>query len=119
MENEFYTEDFEQLLKEKADQFSMYPSKRVWHSIYNNLHPSRRWPSVAMSLLLIGSLILIGYLNTGENSINRQINSSNTLTKSSDEINPLQKIRYNNQVRPQSKTGQQRQLQPRSAHDHP
>ena len=111
MENEFYTDEFEQLLKEKADQFSMYPSKRVWHSIYNNLHPSRRWPSVAMSLLLISSLILVGYLNTGENSINRQINSSNTLTKSSDEINPLQKISYNNQVRPQSKTGQQRQLQ--------
>ena len=43
MEKEFYTDDrFEQLIKERADQFSMYPSKRVWHSIYNNLHPSRR-----------------------------------------------------------------------------
>ena len=39
MEKEFYTDEFEQLLKEKADQFRMYPSKRVWHSIYNNLHP--------------------------------------------------------------------------------
>lgn len=76
MENEFYEDEFEQLLKEKADQFSMYPSKRVWHSIYNNLHPSRRWPSVVMSLLLIGSLILIGYLNTGENSITKQINNN-------------------------------------------
>jgi len=76
MENEFYEDEFELLLKEKADQFSMYPSKRVWHSIYNNLHPGRRWPSVVMSLLLIGSLILIGYLNTGENSITRQINNN-------------------------------------------
>lgn len=86
MENEFYEDEFELLLKEKADQFSMYPSKRVWHSIYNNLHPSRRWPSVVMSLLLIGSLILIGYLNTGENSITKQINS-NSSGYSTDERN--------------------------------
>lgn len=74
MENEFYTDEFEQLIKEKADQFRMYPSKRVWHSIYNNLHPSRRWPSVVMSLLLITSLMLIGHLNTSDNTITRQIN---------------------------------------------
>jgi len=85
MENEFYEDDFEQLLKEKADQFSMYPSKRVWHSIYNNLHPSRRWPSVVMCLLLVSSLILIGYLNTGENSITKQINN-NTFEQTSYEI---------------------------------
>ncbi len=76
MEKEFYTDEFEQLLKEKADQFSMYPSKRVWHSIYNNLHPSRRWPSVLMSLFLVTSLMLIGYLHTGDNSagFNQQMN---------------------------------------------
>lgn len=76
MENDFFEDGFEQMLKEKADQFSMYPSRRVWHSIYNNLHPGRRWPSVVISLLLISSLLLIGYLNTGENSITRQINRS-------------------------------------------
>lgn len=76
MENEFYTDEFELLIKEKADQFRMYPSKRVWHSIYNNLHPSRRWPSVVMSIFLITSLMLIGHLNTGDNSITRQINNS-------------------------------------------
>ena len=27
MENEFYNDEFEQLIKEKADQFRMYPSK--------------------------------------------------------------------------------------------
>ena len=69
MERNFYTDEFEQLLKEKADQFRMYPSKRVWHSIYNNLHPSRRWPSAAMSILLVITLVLTGYLNTSDNSI--------------------------------------------------
>ncbi len=75
MEKEYYTGEFEQFVKERADQFSMYPSKRVWHSIYNNLHPSRRWPSVFMSLFLVSSLMLIGYLHTGENSISPQINN--------------------------------------------
>jgi hypothetical protein len=75
MEKEYYTGGFEQFVKERADQFSMYPSKRVWHSIYNNLHPSRRWPSVFMSLFLVSSLMLIGYLHTGENSISPQMNN--------------------------------------------
>ncbi|MBL7701828.1 MAG: outer membrane beta-barrel protein [Ferruginibacter sp.] len=85
MENEFYTDEFEQFLKEKSDQFSMYPSRRVWYSIYNNLHPSRRWPSVVISLFFISSLILIGYLNAGENSITRQINTEGTFINAPDE----------------------------------
>ncbi|MGB5006128.1 MAG: outer membrane beta-barrel protein [Ferruginibacter sp.] len=81
MEKEYYTGEFEQFVKERADQFSMYPSKRVWHSIYNNLHPSRRWPSVFMSLFLVSSLMLIGYLHTGENSISPQINNHAPVNK--------------------------------------
>jgi len=71
MDREFHTDEFEQLLKEKSDQFRMYPSKRVWHSIYNDLHPSRRWPSAAMGMFLIIVLLLIGYLNTGDNTMIR------------------------------------------------
>ena len=61
-----------------------------------------------MSLLLISSLILIGYLNTGENSITSQINSSGTVNKTSGEANnPSQKIINKSQVPAYSKTGQQ------------
>jgi len=56
--------DFEQSLKEQADEFKMIPSKRVWHGIYNDLHPGRRWPSISMSFLLIFTLVVIGHLNT-------------------------------------------------------
>jgi len=63
METKFYTDDFEQLLKEKSDEFRMYPSKRVWHSIYNDLHPGRKWPSIAVSLILIIALLMVGYWN--------------------------------------------------------
>ncbi len=64
MEKQFYKDDFEDLLKEQADRFTMEPTKRVWHSVYNNLHPSRKWPSIAISMLLLLSLFLLGYLNT-------------------------------------------------------
>lgn len=64
MERRFSMNDFEQSLKEHADEFKMIPSKRVWHGIYNDLHPGRRWPSIAMSLLLIFTLVIIGHLNT-------------------------------------------------------
>jgi len=65
MENKFYIDDFEKFLKDKVDDFKMYPSRRVWHSIYNNMHPGSRWPSISMCITLICTLFLIGYLNTG------------------------------------------------------
>src|SRR5450432_2399274 len=64
MERRFFMNDFEQSLKEHADNFQMVPSKKVWHGIYNDLHPGKRWPSVTMSLLLIFTLVVIGHLNT-------------------------------------------------------
>ncbi|MEO6329058.1 MAG: hypothetical protein ABIO55_09005 [Ginsengibacter sp.] len=64
MERKFYTNDFEQLLRENADQFKMAPSKKVWHGIYNDIHPGRRWPSIPMSLLFVFTLVLVGHLNT-------------------------------------------------------
>ena len=64
MDRNFDIDDFEQLLKERSDEFKMYPAKRVWYSIYNNIHPGKKWPSVAMCVTLIAILLLVGYLNT-------------------------------------------------------
>ena len=105
IKNEFYNDDFEELLKEKADQFSMYPSKRVWHSIYNNLHPGRRWPSMAIGMLLITSLLLIGHLNTGTSNVNPHINNvalinpSNNINSPaiSEKVNQIQQFKNSKQ----------------------
>jgi hypothetical protein len=78
MERDFYTDEFEQLIREKSDQFRMYPSKRVWHSIYNNLHPSRRWPSFVISILFLTSLVSIGYLNTSDNAAKNVLTAGKT-----------------------------------------
>ncbi len=69
MERKFYPENFEKFLSGHADQFKMSPSKKVWHGIYNDLHPGKRWPSVAMSLIFIFSLVIIGHLNTNNGHI--------------------------------------------------
>jgi hypothetical protein len=69
MEKNFYTDDqFERLLREQTEKFTMQPTKRVWHSVYNDLHPARKWPSIAISLLLVVSILLLGYFNTGNGS---------------------------------------------------
>ncbi|MEO5985190.1 MAG: hypothetical protein ABIP80_06760, partial [Ferruginibacter sp.] len=65
MEN-YNSDNFERLLKETTDQFRMYPSRRVWHSLYNDLHPGKKWPSVAVLLLLITSIMYIGVTNSND-----------------------------------------------------
>jgi hypothetical protein len=64
MDSKFHMDSFERLLKERSDEFRMYPASKVWYSIYNNIYPGRRWPSAVVSIILIATLPLIGYLNT-------------------------------------------------------
>lgn len=54
MERDFYTDEFEDLIKQKADQFRMYPSERVWKQINKDLHPRRKWYMYGFALLLSG-----------------------------------------------------------------
>lgn len=63
MERRFDMTNFEQSLKDHADQFYIVPSRKVWHGIYNDLHPGSKWPSIAMGLVFLFTLIGIGHLN--------------------------------------------------------
>ena len=74
--NKYNIENFEKFLREKTDEFRMYPSKRVWYSIYNDMHPGNRLPSVSMTIILTGFLFLVGYLNT--NNVNKETAVYNT-----------------------------------------
>ncbi|HMX36128.1 MAG TPA: hypothetical protein PKA94_02535, partial [Ferruginibacter sp.] len=64
----------------------MYPSRRVWHSIYNNLHPSRRGPSFIIGLFFFSSLFVIGYLNTADDSLTRRVGYNSGSAKSTSSI---------------------------------
>jgi hypothetical protein len=54
MEKDFYHSDFEELLKERADQYKMYPSEKVWKGIDRALRSRRRWYWTGFVLLLSG-----------------------------------------------------------------
>ena len=61
MERKFHTEEFESFLREKADQYKLYPSDRVWSNINKSLHPRKKWPYVGMVILLVGLGIAVDY----------------------------------------------------------
>ena len=91
MEKRFDMGNFEESLKEHADHFAIAPSRKVWQGIYNDLHPGSRWPSVAMGLVFLFSLLGIGHLNNDgyKSSSDIQPNQSNPASVSgADNIDP-------------------------------
>lgn len=54
----YFDDEFEKQLKEKSDQFKMYPSDKVWNQVHHSLHTRRRGFVVGMSFLVGGILIL-------------------------------------------------------------
>jgi hypothetical protein len=81
MERRFDMSDFEQSLKDHADQFKMIPSKRVWNGIYNNLHPGSKWPSITVAILFLITLIIIGNPNNTPSHFNTLANTDLNSTK--------------------------------------
>lgn len=63
MEENNYRDEFELFLKGSVDEFKMVPSRKVWYSLYNNLHPDRRWPSMAVCLLILTAVLYLGIAN--------------------------------------------------------
>ena len=47
------TDDFEDLLKERSDQYLLYPSDAVWNNIQKELHPARIWAYTAAVFVLL------------------------------------------------------------------
>jgi hypothetical protein len=55
MQSNFNNRDFEQFVKQNADQYRMFPSEKVWNGIHNALHTRRRWYGIGLALLLLTS----------------------------------------------------------------
>jgi hypothetical protein len=58
MENNFDNRDFEQFVKQNADQYRMFPSEKVWKNIHHTLHTRRRWYGLGLTVLLLTSGIV-------------------------------------------------------------
>jgi hypothetical protein len=53
MERNFNNREFEQFVKQNADQYRMFPSEKVWDGIDKALHNRRRWYGLGLALLLL------------------------------------------------------------------
>jgi hypothetical protein len=53
MEDNFNNRDFEQFVKQNADQYRMFPSEKVWKNIHHTLHTRRRWYGLGLIVLLL------------------------------------------------------------------
>lgn len=53
MESNFSNREFEQYVKENADQYRMFPSEKVWKNIHGTLHTRRKWYGAGLVLLLL------------------------------------------------------------------
>lgn len=71
MESSKYNNDFEQFVKQNADQYRMFPSEKVWNNIHSALHTRRKWygAGLVFLLLLTGSAVtLVMVTNPGSSS---------------------------------------------------
>ncbi|HET9055940.1 MAG TPA: hypothetical protein VFN30_03730 [Chitinophagaceae bacterium] len=72
MDRDFYTDDFEWLLKSKAEEIKMYPSESVWRNVFNKLHPGRRLSIISGSALLLLFVTSVLVLRTNNKNVSTQ-----------------------------------------------
>jgi hypothetical protein len=49
----YSNEEIDKLLKEKSDQYLLYPSDRIWKNIHKELHPRYGWRYIPIAILLL------------------------------------------------------------------
>lgn len=58
MQRNFDDKDFEQFVKQNADQYRMYPSEKVWKGIHSSIHTRRTWYGLGLALLILASVVV-------------------------------------------------------------
>lgn len=62
MESNFRNRDFEQYVKQNADQYRMFPSEKVWKGIHGTLHTRRKWYGLGLALLLLSTVTAVTWV---------------------------------------------------------
>lgn len=84
-EEQFFEDDsLEQFLRESTADFKMFPGRRIWHSIYNELHPGSAWPSVGAAVIILSAILYIGISNNNHINKNFATDISNSQQSSKD-----------------------------------
>jgi hypothetical protein len=67
MEKDFSRGHLEELLKERTEEYNMYPTERVWNGIYHRLHTRRKWHFIGggtFALMIMAGVFLLIQDNT-------------------------------------------------------
>jgi hypothetical protein len=111
MERGFYNDEFEQLIKQKADQYKMYPSEQVWKGIHRSLHTRRKWYWLSFLLFLSGisyyAIVQLIAPSSGTRKPVANINPATTTaaTNGTPAVKPAIVIPFSTQVKQQSTHG--------------
>ena len=76
MKHYYNIDSFEHFLRENTKDFKMMPKRRLWYSIYNNLHPSKKLPSFYTGILLLITILFFDFYNIN-NTNYKSINCKN------------------------------------------
>ncbi|QEC67512.1 PorT family protein [Panacibacter ginsenosidivorans] len=60
MGNRLYDNEFEEFLKNQANQHRMYPSDQVWRKIQGEVHGYRKWPALTIIAVFIIAALVVG-----------------------------------------------------------
>jgi hypothetical protein len=104
MENNFNNRDFEQFVKENADQYRMFPSEKVWNGIHSALHTRRKWYGLGLVLLFLTASTVTWVMfapGSVKQIASKQVNTPNIENNNVDQkivpaIRPLQSSAKNN-----------------------
>ncbi len=73
----YLREEMENLLKEKSDQYLLYPSDEVWNKIQKELHPNLRWRYASIILILLFSASIAVFIKKEEIAKVRYVQKEN------------------------------------------
>jgi len=76
MESNFSNNDFEQYVKQNADQYRMFPSEKVWKGVNNALHTRRKWYAFWLGFILLVTGGAVTWVMTGHPALNKQDNAT-------------------------------------------
>ncbi len=89
MESNYSNRDFEQFVKQNADEYRMFPSEKVWNGVHNALHTRRRWTGFGLAFLLLLTGGAVSWVMTmypvskkSQNITSVESNKANTATAS-------------------------------------
>jgi hypothetical protein len=99
MEGSYKNKEFEQFLKENANQHRLYPSEKVWESIHARLHNKRRWTALALFLLFLSISSVSVVMFSPETPSNKKLTVINKNIDSKKTKNPKPSILISKEFR--------------------